>query len=182
MIGSLLFIHPKTLIELRIVLYILIFILFRDTMTPLGFWEINSGMIIRFPNSPLLLFSLGVISAGFVICVYQFEPQLYSLVIWIRGSKTKATVLGALGAFIVAGPALLFYHTPFVRTVRPPVPTDVLFPLFTLLILGNFLEEVLFRGYLQGHIERITSPMRAAIISGFSFPLFIHSWPFQLQT
>lgn len=34
---------------------------------------------------------------------------------------------------------------------------------------GNALEEVLFRGFLQGYLETLTSPLRAALTSGVAF-------------
>ncbi|VVN40702.1 hypothetical protein PS862_04030 [Pseudomonas fluorescens] len=34
---------------------------------------------------------------------------------------------------------------------------------------GNALEEVLFRGFLQGHLEHHTSALRAALVSAVAF-------------
>lgn len=34
---------------------------------------------------------------------------------------------------------------------------------------ANALEEVLFRGFLQGHLEQQVAPIRAALISGVAF-------------
>lgn len=45
----------------------------------------------------------------------------------------------------------------------------LLLPLLTLALLGNFMEEVLFRGYIQGYLERRTSMWRAALLSGLLF-------------
>ena len=44
------------------------------------------------------------------------------------------------------------------------VPVILLFCL-----CGNLLEEALFRGFLQGRLERVTTGARAAILSGLLF-------------
>ena len=36
-------------------------------------------------------------------------------------------------------------------------------------LVGNFLEELIFRGFLQGYFEKHMSTMRAALISGGMF-------------
>ena len=36
-------------------------------------------------------------------------------------------------------------------------------------LAGNFLEELLFRGFLQSKLQKQTSPTRAALLSGLLF-------------
>lgn len=36
-------------------------------------------------------------------------------------------------------------------------------------LAGNLLEEVLFRGYLQGRLVQVMTPVRAAVLSGMLF-------------
>lgn len=47
--------------------------------------------------------------------------------------------------------------------------TSLLPAIAVLAFAGNLLEEVLFRGALQGHLEPVTSPVRAAVLSGLLF-------------
>lgn len=102
---------PKRNIELKIFSYILLFILFRDTLTPLGLWSFGSqrGFWIRFTNDPYLLIILGVISFLMVFVINLFEPDLQKLIVWKRGSLIKGGLWGLLGAIIVVLPIFFTY-------------------------------------------------------------------------
>lgn len=153
---------PKKLIELRIVLFILVFVLFRDAMTPLRLWSISPDMVIRLPEDPFILVALGVSSAAFVALIQWSEPELRKFLIWFKGSKVASVALGILGALIIALPVIARYRMLPPEARGTVVSTENLLPLLTLAMLGNFLEEAIFRGYLQGYLETKVSPARTA--------------------
>ena len=49
------------------------------------------------------------------------------------------------------------------------MPAGLLAALLFLALAGNFAEEVLFRGLLQGRLERTAGPVRAAALSALLF-------------
>jgi uncharacterized protein len=163
---------PKSLIEWRLVTYVLLFLLLRDLMTPLGMWEINvSNGFLRLPTQPLLLLTLGIMSCGLVIGINAWEPALANLVVWKKGPAWHAFSIGSVG--IIAVSILPFAFHRIVSSVNHPalVPSSLIAPLLIFSLLGNLLEEVLFRGYFQGWMEKKTSPLRAAFLSGIFFSL-----------
>lgn len=162
---------PKRNIELKIFSYILLFILFRDTLTPLGLWSFGSqrGFWIRFTNDPYLLIILGVISFLMVFVINLFEPDLQKLIVWKRGSLIKGGLWGLLGAIIVVLPIFLLTYSVPIAERGGDVPRSMLVSIFILALLGNFLEEALFRGYFQGYMEKYTSRTMAAVLSGLIF-------------
>lgn len=50
-----------------------------------------------------------------------------------------------------------------------PVPVALLGPLLVLAFGGNLMEEVLFRGFLQGYLETLLSGIRVVMLSGLFF-------------
>src|SRR5437762_456144 len=78
---------PRRAVEWRIVTYILLFVLARDTMTPLGMWSLHARAgTLRLPADPWLLVVLGLASASMVALIHAVEPELRPLVIWRKGS------------------------------------------------------------------------------------------------
>jgi uncharacterized protein len=171
-IGGLLIILPRKFIEWRIVLYILLFVLFRDTMTPMRLWEVGPGVVIRLPNQPLLLLSLAVVSVVFVVAINLLEPELRRLLVWVRGGVGTAVGLGVMGALVIAAPVLLYHRMLQQQGSDAVVPAGVLLPLLLFALLGNLVEELLFRGYLQGYFEQRIPALQAAALSGFFFAAF----------
>ncbi|MDB5099330.1 MAG: hypothetical protein JWM80_3751 [Cyanobacteria bacterium RYN_339] len=163
---------PRQRIDLRIVVYILLFVLLRDALTPLGLWTITPGGSIRLPSDPVMLIDLGLASFAGVFIINAFEPELAKLLVWFRGKPGWAVLAGLVGMIVVVAPVLLLRHTLIPEVPLPPVPAINLGPLLVLALLGNFLEEALFRGYLQGLLERSAGPIRAAFASGLCFALF----------
>lgn len=163
---------PRQRVELRLAVYLLLFTLFRDAMTPMGLWTISLGGTIRFLHDPVVLIDLGLLSFTAVFVINAFEPDLARVLVWVKGKLHWALLAGLLGAALVVGPVALLRHTLLPEVPLPPVPTWDLGPLLAMALAGNFLEEVLFRGYLQGLVERVSSPVRAALASGVVFALF----------
>ncbi|MEZ0227420.1 MAG: lysostaphin resistance A-like protein [Planctomycetota bacterium] len=161
---------PRRAVELRIVTYILLFVLARDAMTPLGMWSVDATTL-RLPHDGGLLVALGLLSAGCVALIHLVEPELRPLVVWRKGSPIAALAVGAGGALAVA--ALPFaYHRATTTVALPAVQPSPLVPLAFMALLGNLLEEYLFRGLLQGSLEKQVTPARAALLSGVAFGLF----------
>jgi membrane protease YdiL (CAAX protease family) len=166
-----LFLIPRALIEWRIVTYVLLFILLRDLMTPLGLWEIDvPNGTLRLPGHVSLLLALGILTGGCVVAINRFEPKLAELIVWSKDGILRSLLVGALGMFMTSLLPLVFHL--IVRSARrvPPSPSMMLALLFFAFV-GNLLEEVLFRGYFQGYLERRTTPLRAALLSGVFFAL-----------
>ena len=64
---------------------------------------------------------------------------------------------------------LFFYRVMGVDSSEQPVAFSLLPPLLLMALFGNLLEEVLFRGYFQGYLEKHVTPLRAALGSGVFF-------------
>jgi membrane protease YdiL (CAAX protease family) len=148
---------PKRLVELRLVTYILLFVLFRDAMTPMGLWSVSENVVIRFPDSPSIHIMLGTLSGAFAYAITLLEPDWTAYLAWFRpGGKTTSIMFGALYSLLIVLPCWLYYSMS--GAVAPNVVAGKsFFSLMSLMFLsycGNLLEEVLFRGFLQGHLER----------------------------
>ncbi len=162
---------PKHLLPVRIFIYIFFFILARDAMTPLGLWKIDSKDFfwLRLSNDSLILISLAILCTGLVFTINYFEPELRALLVYNKTSMPISFISGIIGGVIVFLPCLIFYSFIPIANRGGDVQTSILLPLFLMCILGNFYEEILFRGYFQGYIETFLSPVKSAISSGLLF-------------
>ncbi|MGW4793281.1 CPBP family glutamic-type intramembrane protease, partial [Nonomuraea sp. NPDC004297] len=76
---------------------------------------------------------------------------------------------GLGGGVLAAGPVLLL-STATPQAGRGGAVAVALLPVLLLFSLsGNLAEEVLFRGFLQGRLERHAGPVRAALLSALLF-------------
>jgi membrane protease YdiL (CAAX protease family) len=164
---------PRDRTGLRIASYILIFVLVRDAMTPLGLWRIGGeGFLwIRLIDDPLMLVVLGAMSASLVLCIYIFDKDTRQYIVPFRRSPVKGVPVGIAGALVVAAPFLLFYSSVPIAARGGVVSSGLLIPILVFALLGNFLEEALFRGYFQGYMEKHTGAFRAAALSAMMFCL-----------
>lgn len=157
---------------LRIIVLILGFILMRDAMTPVGFWEFglagdSSVPWLRMSQNPFVLIGFGLGSLSLVWATLR-DPRLNELVTW--GRATPSTILFGLGGGILAAAPVLLLSSPVPMEYRGgEVALAVLPALLFMTLAGNLGEEVFFRGYLQGHLEERLSPLRSALISGVLF-------------
>lgn len=164
---------PRSGTAFRLTAYILLFLLIRDAMTPIGFWSFGSDGFfwLRFHLSPLMLILFGAVSFGIVLLMNAVEPDLRGLPTWFRGAPAIDVLWGVGGAVVVALPLYVVYlFVPIAERGGEVAP--VLLPaLLVMTLLGNLYEEVLFRGYFQGYVERVdgVTPPRAAILSGVLF-------------
>jgi membrane protease YdiL (CAAX protease family) len=153
---------PKTLPGLRIVILLLAFVLMRDAMTPLGLWSLSREVQIEFTANPLVLAALGGLSLGLIALLARLAPELWQLTVLFKGNRWAGLAVG-LGAGCLIGLPLRLYQG------IEPVYGTWLMGMLVLAYCANALEEVLFRGFLQGYLEQHVTPLRAALISALAF-------------
>src|SRR5262249_16158105 len=138
--------------RLRIVIYLALFILLRDTMTPLGLWSFGSeGFFwIRLHGNPLFLIVFGVACLGLRLAVSYLYLANLRLFRWTRGRFLLGLLWGMLGAILVVAPVLVVYQYTPVESRGGTVSFQKIPALLVFALLGNLLEESLFRGYVYG--------------------------------
>lgn len=158
----------------RIVVLLLGFVLMRDAMTPLGLWSLgaapNGTLWLRFAPDPVVLVGLGVAGALLSLAIAYGPPDLRGLVVW--GRLGPRAVLDALGAAaVVLAPLTALLWTVPVEQHGGAVAVALLPALAVLAFGGNLLEEVLFRGLLQGYLAGPLGygPVRTVLLSGLFF-------------
>ncbi len=156
----------------RLVVYMLLFVLIRDAMTPLELWDLSQAGELRFIENGPVLVLLGLAALGLVGLAERFDPELRALRRPFVGSRLKAIAGGLVGAAAIAGPLIAYYHTLPPGDRLPAMPLALWPALLTLCLLGNFLEEALFRGWFQGLLARDAPPRRAALSSALFFAFF----------
>lgn len=141
-------------------------------MTPAGFWEfgVTNDVVpwIRFINDPLIVGLLGATSLVLTLTIIKFNKTMKPYLKW--GKLSGRTVLwGLFGAAVIVVPFAVAYQFIPLSSRGGEVALSLLPALFAMVMLGNFMEEVLFRGYLQGYLEKFYTPARAAILSALTF-------------
>lgn len=177
--ASLLFLLKKKELAIRIAIYIGLFILIRDAMTPSGLWRLGNegGLWLRFSPDSMLLLLLGAGSLGMVLAMNVYDPEARGLLIWFKASPFKGILVGVVSAFIVALPIIVLYRFTPLDIRGGPVTPSLLPAILVTAMLGNLYEETLFRGYLQGCLEKSFGfPWwKPAVLSGAAFG-FGHSF------
>jgi membrane protease YdiL (CAAX protease family) len=157
---------PKTLPAMRILILLAAFVLMRDAMTPLGLWALGSEVQIGFTANAFVLAALGGLSVLLILLLAYLAPDLWRLVRWTIGHPGVGLAVGLLVGCLIGVPLRVYqgieasaFHGYWVWL-----------PAMVVLAYGaNALEEVLFRGLLQGYLEQQVTPLRAALISGVAF-------------
>lgn len=163
--GLALALIPKKMLGLRIMLYAFMFVFIRDLMTPHGLWILSKENGLTFSSDVTILSLLGLITLVFTFAQFTYESHLKAKVVFFIGSKWKTLLFGFIGGFVVGIPALSFDNAI-------DHSYSLLAGLLFFSLCGNFLEEMIFRGFLQGYLEDFVSPLRAAMLSGLMFSLF----------
>lgn len=153
---------PKALAGLRIVILLLAFVLMRDAMTPLGLWALNNEVHIRFTANPVVLLALGVISLMLIAALARLVPELWRLTVLFKGRRLEGVAVGVLAGCLIGVPLRLYQGIELAAA-------SWLGAMVVLAYGANALEEVLFRGFLQGYLEQHMSALRAAMMSGVAF-------------
>ena len=88
--------------RLRIVLYLALFILLRDAMTPLGLWSFGTeGFFwIRLSSDPWFLGAFGLGCLGLTLSLYYLDRDNRPLFQWLRGPATAGMLRGLVGAAV----------------------------------------------------------------------------------
>ena len=157
---------PRSLTALRILILLAAFVLMRDVMTPLGLWSLGSEVQLAFTANAFVLAALGGLSLLLIAVLMRVAPDLSALICWSRGHRIGGLAVGlAVGCLI--GVPLRFYQA--IEASAIPGYWAWLPGMVVLAYGANALEEVLFRGYLQGYLEQQVTPLRAALISDVAF-------------
>src|SRR6185503_11000481 len=95
---------------MRIPVYILLFIMMRDAMTPSGLWHIGTMPVvwIRFARDQVSLAVIGLLSLGIVYAVQKLEPKLAKLVVWKKKAPARALGIGAVAGLVIGAPSVIF--------------------------------------------------------------------------
>ncbi len=146
---------PTRLVGARTVTLILGFLFVRDMMTPAGLWSFATSPRgvpwMRFGADPIAYWLLAGTSLALMAgVVLGLGRKARSLLVLTQGRPWSAAAWGVGGAvLIVASIAALNAGTPL-SDRGGPVPIAALPAILAMAVVGNALEELLFRGYLQG--------------------------------
>jgi membrane protease YdiL (CAAX protease family) len=170
-LGALMLFLARREPRLRIVLYLALFILLRDAMTPLGLWSFGTqGFFwIRLHPDPWFLVGFGVASLGLSLAVYFLDRPNQALFRWTRGSVPLGLLGGLGGAVVVVAPLVAVYQYTPIEARGGPVPFETIPAILVFALCGNLFEETLFRGYVYGQLALQMSPIKAGISSGVVF-------------
>lgn len=164
---------PRTAPLGRVAIGILGFLLVRDAMTEHGLWALGvaDGVLwLRFIDAPVALLVMGALSAGLAAAIcWGLGRDARRRMRFVGRSRLGSVLVGLGGAVIVVLPVLgiqWLADVPLAERGGAMSPTAlVVLPLFAL--AGNALEEVLFRGGLQGTLD--VPGWRGALASGTAF-------------
>ncbi|QCU77496.1 CPBP family intramembrane metalloprotease [Citricoccus sp. SGAir0253] len=142
---------------------------------------------LRFTDDPVALLVLAVASLALAAGIVLACRDLRWTVLWSGPRWWLSVLAGLAGAAVIVAPFLWLYGTlgtwfPALAGGAGVVPLDerggavaggVLVALAVFALCGNLVEEVLFRGFLQAHLEDATpgrtGRWRAALLSGLVF-------------
>lgn len=172
-LGSI-FVFLKPSKNLRIVLYLMAFVLFRDALTPLGLWSFgsNDGFFwIRLSDDPWFLMLFGLSALGLTLAVYVLDKENREGWEWLKGNPALAGFIGVAGAFLVVVPFFIAYSFQPITVRGGAVAGELVIPILMFALLGNFMEEGLFRGSVLDYLKNGRSEVHAGILSGLVFAL-----------
>src|SRR5699024_12354119 len=85
--------------------------------------------------------------------------------------KITSLVVSFIGGVVVIIPFYFISMGTSAEELGGAVSLELLLPLLIFSLFGNFTEEVLFRGYLQGYLETQLSSWHAVLLSGLIFAM-----------
>ncbi|HWY86477.1 MAG TPA: hypothetical protein VNX28_07130 [Gemmataceae bacterium] len=110
LLGAMMLFLARREPRLRIVLYLALFVLLRDAMTPLGLWSFGTqGFFwIRLHSDPEFLVAFGFTCLGLSLGMYYLDRDNRALFKWIRGQFALGSLWGIIRFwFSPCGKALL---------------------------------------------------------------------------
>lgn len=155
----------------RVVLYIALFVLMRDAMTPLGLWRFGrEGFFwLRMSGDPLFLLIFAAVSLLAMLTLLTLDRDNRGWFRFFANDRTAGLFFGLLGMILVTAPFFFIYRRTGIALRGGAVAPSLLVPLFLFAMAGNFLEEGLFRGYLLGYLKEQQPPLVAGVSSGIIF-------------
>ncbi|HEX3314576.1 MAG TPA: hypothetical protein VHR72_06760, partial [Gemmataceae bacterium] len=128
MLGAAMLVLARREPRLRIVVYLAVFVLLRDAMTPLHLWSFGTqGFFwMRLNPDPWFLVAFGLSCAAMSLLAYRLDAANRPLVRWTRGNVAVGLVLGVVGALIVIAPLAILYRSVPLAERGGPVPTAAL--------------------------------------------------------
>ena len=153
---------PRPQTSMRVLVLIFAFVCIRDMMTPSGLWAVGGEPPLRFHANPWVLTLLGVGSIALTVMVARWLPRCWGLVVASQGNRWAGMTAGLAAGCAIGLPVRLYLGLE-----QAPWPWLLGFAFFA--YAGNALEEVLFRGMLQGQLQRHTGAQRAALGSACAF-------------
>ncbi|WP_295475715.1 CPBP family intramembrane glutamic endopeptidase [uncultured Pseudomonas sp.] len=153
---------PRTQTSHRLLVLIIAFMFTRDLMTPSGLWSLGGAEPLRFHHDPAVLAALGLASLGVIALLARLLPECWRSVVGFKGPRLGGIVMGIAAGCVMGLPLRLYLGLE--------VGSLTWLAGFALLAMGgNALEEVLFRGMLQGSLEQQMGPCKAALGSAVAF-------------
>lgn len=161
--------------HVRVLLYILTFILLRDALTPSSLWSLGiAGGVpwIRFFPSHLFLIGMGVSSFLFATALVVGDKENSRDVVFLRkGEALRGWIAAIAGLTILLAPILIGLHKAAIEERGGPVDPTLVGSILVFALAGNLLEELLFRGYVYNFLKRKDVDLKASVTSGFVFAL-----------
>lgn len=150
---------------MRVGLYLLAFVLLRDAMTPLGLWRFGTrdGVFwIRLSDDPWFLAAFGLAALAISLALLYLDgPNREQVHLFPRSSgRGRGIIAGIVSALLVVLPFWGFYQTIPIALRGGAVARHLLPAILVFALLGNFMEELLFRGYVLGYLRRRTRMRR----------------------
>jgi uncharacterized protein len=170
-LGALMLFLARRDARLRIVIYLALFVLLRDSMTPLRLWSFGTeGFFwIRLSSDPWCLAVFGLSCLGMSVGLYFCDRENQALIKWTRGKVPAGLLWGAAGMVVVVAPLAVIYHFTPIEERGGLVPFRNIPAIFVFAMLGNLFEEALFRGYALALFAQKMTPVTAGICSGVLF-------------
>jgi membrane protease YdiL (CAAX protease family) len=103
------------------------------------------------------------------VALYTLDRENRSLFAWTRGSILAGLLWGIGGALVVVAPCIIAYQFVPIELRGGAVSASLLPAILVFALLGNLLEEALFRGYVLGQLSLHMAPIKAAVASGIVF-------------
>ena len=124
MLGGMMLFLARREARVRIILYLALFILLRDTLTPLGLWSFGTQAFfwIRLHTDPGFLAAFGLACLGLSLGIYYLDRDNQSLIRWTRGKAPPGILWGVGGAIVVAAPFVALYHYTPIESRGGQVP------------------------------------------------------------
>lgn len=171
--ATFVFLRPAK--HVRVLLYLLTFVLLRDALTPLSLWRfgVTEGVPwIRFFPSHLFLAGMALSSLVAVVLLVLLDRDNSRDVVFIRKGQALQGWLAALsGLAVLLAPFLILYQRVGIPERGGGVDSRWLGSILAFALMGNLLEELLFRGYVYNLLRKKDPDLRAGVATGFVFCL-----------